>query len=122
MAVQIGRDDLLSPIKVRQSELRFEFDVDVNLDGDVPNFLGKFAQGPKHSRFVYLSSGRYARQADTCWARRAKLPLTMITREQIRKVLNKPGSCLETVVPGIGSDGGPTCASVKDIEWKAVEK
>jgi hypothetical protein len=43
-----------------------------------------------------------------------------ITKEQIEKALN--GSRIETTMPGVGKDGGPTCASVKGIEWKVVTK
>jgi len=119
--VQKGKDELLEPATSSDSGLSFEFEISVDLDGDVLNFLGKFAQGPKDSRFVYVNSGTYAGQHATTWARRAKLSLMSITRQQIQIAIDG-GSFIETTMPGIGRDGGPTCASVKGIEWKVVSK
>jgi hypothetical protein len=50
-----------------------------------------------------------------------KSSLMSITREQIDQAL-KEGSVIETSFQGIGKDGGPTCASVKGLEWKVVKK
>jgi hypothetical protein len=101
--------------------LRSNFEISVDAEGDALNFLGKFAQGPKDSRFVYVNSGTYAGQHPTAWARRAKLSLMSITKEQIQSAIDG-GSFLETTMPGVGRDGGPTCASVKGIEWRVVAK
>ena len=98
----------------------FEFDILVDVSNGRPNFVGPFAQGPKDSRFVYVNSGTYAGQNETCWARRAKISLMQIDKEQILEILNDPTSRLETSFAGTGSDGGPTCASVKGIEWKVT--
>lgn len=122
MCVQKGRDELLAPTMVTGSDMKFDFDLNVDVDGDHLNFLGKFAQGPKDSRFVYVNSGTYAGQNDTCWSRRAKLSLMPITRKQIEDAIAHPGSRIETAIPGVGRDGGPICAGVKDIEWKVVRK
>ena len=120
MRVQRGEDELLPPTK-HGSSLVFDFDVSVDISGGSPNFLGKYAQGPKDARFVYVNSGTYAGQRDTCWSRRAKLSLVPITKDQIEKAL-RTGSRIETTMPGVGRDGGPTCAGVKGIEWKLVTK
>lgn len=120
--VQKGRDELIQPTLVFESGLSFEFEISVDIAGDSLNFLGKFAQGPKNSRFVYVNSGTYAGQAETGWARRAKLSLMSITKKQIDDVIEDRKSVIETTMPGIGRDGGPTCASVKGIEWKVVER
>lgn len=120
--VQKGKDELLEPSSISDSALSFEFDISVDVSGDSVNFLGKFAQGPKDSRFVYVNSGTYAGQSDTAWARRAKLSLMSITKQQIQKAIEDRGSLMETTMPGIGRDGGPTCASVKGIEWKVASK
>lgn len=121
MMVQRGRDELLAPAAANQKELRFEFEIDVDVSDSGLNFLGKYAQGPKNVRFIYVNSGTYAGEHHSCWGRRAKLSLMIITREQVEKVIGFGSLLLETTIPGVGRDGGPTCASVKGIEWK-VEK
>ena len=79
---------------------------------------GPFVQGPRGQRFVYLDIGTYAGQAESCWSRRLKVPLTGITAKMIAA-----GDVLEARVPGTGRDGGPTCASVRDFEgWKPVKR
>lgn len=122
MQVQNGRHDLLPPQKVTTDSLAFEFDVTVDISGERPNFLGKFSQGPKDSRFLYVNSGTSAGQMDSCWTRRAKLSLMAIGREQIEQVLTDRDKLMEAVMPGVGRDGGPTCASVKGLEWRVAKK
>jgi hypothetical protein len=122
MQVQRGKNELLPACSMSDSKLTFEFTMSVETDGGSPNFLGKYAQGPKASRFVYVNSGTYGGQTGTSWGRRAKLSLMDITTEQIEDVIADPGSRLETRIPGIGRDGGPICASVKGIEWKVVRQ
>jgi hypothetical protein len=122
MLVQRGRDELLPPTVANQKELRFEFEIVVDVSEVGLNFLGKYAQGPKNARFVYVNSGRYAGEHHSCWGRRAKLSLMTITREQVEKVTGSENLLLETTMPGVGKDGGPTCASVKGLEWKVVKK
>jgi hypothetical protein len=120
--VQKGKDELLPPSSVSGSAISFEFDITVDITNDRLNFLGKYTQGPKDARFLYVNSGKYAGQPNTAWARRAKLSLVSINKEQVQEVVAMPGSFIETTMPGVGSDGGPTCASVKGIEWKVVSK
>ena len=122
MMVQRGRDELLPPVGAGVDELRFEFDITVDITDGELNFLGKYTQGPKDARFVYVNSGKQAGQGHSCWDRRAKLSLMTITREQIDEILSHNESLLETEMPGIGKDGGPTCASVKGLEWKVAKK
>lgn len=122
MRVQRGKDELLEPTTASSNAIAFEFEITVDMNGDRPNFLGKYAQGPKDARFVYVNSGTYAGQHATAWARRAKLSLMTISARQLKAVVDDPKCCLETVMPGVGRDGGPTCASVKGIEWKVVTK
>jgi hypothetical protein len=121
MIVQDGKDRLLAPSKTTSEELVFEFPINVDLSSGTPNFLGKFAQGPKDARFVYVNSGTYAGEHHSCWGRRAKLSLMSITRDQVEQAL-ADGSVIETRFPGVGRDGGPTCASVKGLEWKVVKR
>ncbi|MEO8574089.1 MAG: DUF5990 family protein [Pyrinomonadaceae bacterium] len=120
--VQKGKEELLEPASISDSALSFEFEISVDVGGDYLNFLGKFAQGPKGSRFVYVNSGTYAGQPGTAWARRAKLSLMSITKQQIQRAVEDLESVIETTMPGVGRDGGPTCASVKGLQWKVVSK
>lgn len=120
MKVQRGKDELLEPARSAATSLEFDFDITVDLSSGAPNFLGKFAQGPKDSRFVYVNSGTCARQIGTLWTRRAKLSLMSISKEQIETVVKSPGSRFEATIVGVGRDGGPVCASVKGVEWKVV--
>ena len=122
MQVQRGKDELLSAASAIEAELVFDLSVDVDLSSSEPNFLGKYAQGPKDARFIYVNSGTSAGQLDSCWTRRAKLSLMRITAKQIEEIIAVPGSRLETSFNGIGRDGGPTCASVKGIEWTVASK
>lgn len=121
MMVQDGKDKLLPPLESSAAAHVFEFPITVDLSAGSPNFLGRFAQGPKDVRFVYVNSGTYAGTSHSCWGRRAKIPLMSITREQIEKAL-AGNRVIETSFPGVGSDGGPTCASVKGIEWKVISR
>ena len=121
MMVQDGKDKLLPPLESSAASLVFEFPINVDMSSGSPNFLGRFAQGPKDVRFVYVNSGKHAGQHDTCWDRRAKLSLMSITSEQIERAI-KEGAVIETRFAGVGRDGGPTCASVKGLVWKVVKK
>ena len=121
MQVQRGKDELLAPGEATAKALVFDLEISVDLSGVAPNFLGKYAQGPKEARFVYVNSGTYAGQHQTRWSRRAKLSLMSITKKQINEVLNGKAARIETSFPGVGRDGGPTCASVKGVEWKVVK-
>jgi len=122
MDVQRGRFELLPPVQKTASELVFEFDIDVDLSSCSPNFLGVYAQGPKDARFIYVNSGTYAGDPGSAFGRRAKLSLMNITKKQIEGALASQSARLETSFPGIGRDGGPTCASVKGLVWEVVAK
>src|SRR5690242_1433856 len=110
MMVQDGKDKLLPPLESSEAAHVFEFPITVDLSSGSPNFVGRFAQGPKDSRFVYVNSGSYAGVSHSCWSRRAKVSLMSITREQIEKAV-EANAVIETSFPGVGKDGGPTCAS-----------
>lgn len=121
MLVQKGKNELLVPTRFGDDCIVFDLEITVDLTDDAPNFLGKFAQGPKDERFVYVNSGSYAGQAFTQWNRRAKLSLMSISMDTVESVIASPGSRLETTINGIGRDGGPVCASVKGVEWKFLK-
>ena len=111
--VQHGRHELTAPVRVTAGAIVFEFPVRVGArpNGE-PNFLGPYAQGPPDGRFVYVNSGTLAGQSDSCWTRRAKVPLTPIGWPLIDRARQQRG-VLEVSFKGTGRDGGPTCASVK---------
>lgn len=124
--LQRGRTDLVAPTRATEDEITFDLSVRVGArsPGGEPNFLGPFAQGRPADRFVYVNSGTYAGQADSCWSRRAKVPLSGITRELIDDALATPDGCLEARIEGTAKDGGPVCASVRPLDggWKVVDR
>jgi hypothetical protein len=123
MQVQEGKDRLLPPCETKQDRISFEFPITVDLSSGDPNFLGKFAQGPKDSRFVYVNSGSYAGQTGTQWNRRAKISLMKITSAQVHAILDSPGSKMEVTINGVGKDGGPVCASIPlaAVDWRIIK-
>ena len=112
--LQRGRAELVSRTRSDGQPLSFDFTVRARLspDGESVNLTGPFAQGPPAGRFVYVNSGTLAGQADSCWTRRAKVPLTGITRALVEALLASPGSWLEARIPGMARDGGPASATV----------
>ena len=112
-ALQHGRGGLVPPAQTAPAHLVFDFTVSVSGDrSQPPRLTGPFAQGPPASRFVYVCSGTSAGQADSCWTRRAKIPITSIGWELIDQLGRSPGSVLEAAIQGTGRDGGPACATV----------
>ncbi len=122
--LQKGKADLAPPSSDSDERLSFDFTVNIandQADGP-PNFRGPFVQGPPAGRFIYINSGTYAGQADSCWSRRAKVPLAGITWELIEKTLSKSGAVLEARIAGAAGDGGPACATVRLLEggWRVL--
>jgi len=116
-ALQKGRGNDYDTVQTQTSvgaDLVFEFTVDAK----GLNFLGPFVQGPVGQRFVYLGIGTYARQLDSCWSRRLKVPLSGITSAMIDS-----GRVLEARVAGTAKDGSPACATVKPFGgWKVTRQ
>lgn len=85
-------------------------------------FLGEFAHGPVTARFVYVCSGTAAGQPESCWTRRAKVPLSGLPEALVDQA-RATGAVIEAVIEGTGRDGGPACASVKLIEggWRVKQ-
>jgi hypothetical protein len=116
--LQKGRGSAYDIVQTQRSvgkNLSFEFSVTVKAAGKgaAPDFGGPFVQGPAGQRFVCIDIGTYAGQADSCWSRRLKIPLTGITAEMMA------AGFLEACVSGSGKDGGPNCATVKPFDgWK----
>jgi hypothetical protein len=110
--LQRGKQELVPAMRARPKEIVFEFTVRIGRrQTGEPNFLGSFVQGPPAGRFVYINSGTLAGQADSCWTRRAKVPLTGIPWDLIKRAL-AADSIMESRVAGTGRGGGPACATV----------
>ncbi len=124
-AVQSGRTDLIEALEQSAGQIVFEVPVRLGAarsDGK-PTLLGPVTQGTPASRFLYLNSGTRAGQAGSCWERRAKVPLTGITSQLIKRVQRSPGARLEARFMGTGRDGGPACATVPLLDggWRVTE-
>ena len=105
-------------------DVAFEFPMAVrdNRAGNLPNFLGPFAQGPAAARFVYIDVGTCAGQKGTSWSRRMKVPLDGITWTLVKKAIDKREYALQARIPGTAKDGGPNCATVTLLgDWELVK-
>ena len=113
--LQRGRSGLASCTEASGEQLSFDFTLRVHGDraSGPPNLRGDFAQGPPATRFIYVNSGTSAGQKDSCWTRRAKVPLSGITWDLIEEAVSKPGAVLEARIPGSAKAGGPVCGSVR---------
>jgi len=95
------REELVGQAISTGKDLSFDFSVRVALGGNgPPNFRGPSAHGTPDDRFVYVCSGTLAGQADSCWTRRAKVPLSLITRKLIEQARGKPSSRMEHAFQG----------------------
>jgi len=97
--LQQGKADLVPPSSDSGENVSFDFTVNIandQTDGP-PKFRGPFVQGPPAGRFIYINSGTYAGQSDSCWSRRAKVPLSGITWELIEEALSKSSAILEAL-------------------------
>ena len=118
-AVQRGRGELVAPKLTGEAAIHFEVPVRARGDGD-PNFLGPFVQGPRGGRFIYVNSGTLAGQAESCWTRRAKVPLGAISSSLVAQANAGEGRVLEACIAGRAGDGGPACATVPLLDggWR----
>jgi hypothetical protein len=123
MCVQRGRGELLAPIAATAAEVVFEVPLRLGtpLADGAPNFLGDYAQGKPRERFLYVNSGKRAGQTDSCWDRRAKVPLGGISWALIDQLRANKGHVLAGHVAGAAGDGGPACARVPLlVPWGVV--
>jgi uncharacterized protein DUF5990 len=122
--LQRGRAELVSPALAADPELSFDLFLRVGRRPDgQPNFLGPFAQGRPADRFVYVRSGTLAGQADSCWTRRARVPLARIDWALLDEIWARPGAVLEARIPGRAKDGGPVCATVRLSDgWRVTQR
>jgi hypothetical protein len=125
-ALQVGRGakfELAQKQRSTGKDLRFDVSVSVRATADPaqPDFGGPAVQGPKGERFIYISSGTYAGQLATQWARRLKVPLVGLTTAMVNRVMADRRSRLEARVPGTAKDGGPNAATVKPFAgWEVT--
>jgi len=126
LCLQQGKDALVPPSASSGGNVSFDLTVKIANDraGGPPNFRGPAVQGPPAGRFVYINSGTLAGQADSCWSRRAKVPLAGISWELIEEALSASGAVLEARIPGTAGDGGPACATVQLLDggWKVSSR
>ena len=124
--LQRGRDEVVTPVIADGSDIVFELSARLGEipGGSGPNFLGPFTQGPASARFVYVNSGARAAQWESCWTRRAKVPLSGIDAAQIEEALRSGDCVLEARIAGRARDGGPACATVPLLDggWRAVPR
>jgi len=119
--LQKGRGSAYETVQTQRSrgkDLEFEFSVGVKAGAGkaMQALVSPFVQGSAGERFVYIDIGTCAGQADSCWSRRLKIPLTGITMDMIAA-----RGILEARVSGTGKDGGPSCATVKPFDgWKSL--
>ena len=105
----------------KRGDVTFEFAITAaEAKNGEPNFLGEYVQGPSGRRFIYVDVGTYAGQKNTPWSRRMIIRLDDVTWPVIRRA-TEPGKRLEARIQGTGSDGGPSCATVRPIGgWNVV--
>ena len=120
--LQRGRSELIRPSHESAQSISFEVPLRVEVNGDgPPRLLGPFAQGPPAGRFVYVNSGKRAGQFDSCWDRRAKVPLGGVESSMIEEALASADVVIEAQIAGTGRDGGPACATIPLAEgWRVV--
>ena len=110
-----GNDyEVVQKQRSKSGDLTFEFTARVKEGKDgQPVLLGPFTHGPTDGRFTYLDIGTYAGQTNTPWSRRLKIPLAGITWPMIEQA-SDASVVIEVRMPGTGTDGGPTCGTVKE--------
>ena len=123
-AARSGRDGLVPPTHATDAHLSFELPVQVvgrRPDGS-PNLRGPVIFGPTTGRHLGVRSGTLAGQADSCWTRAAKIPLSGISWAMVETAAATPGAVIEARIPGTARDGGPVCATVPLLAggWRVV--
>lgn len=109
--IQLGAD----------ADLVFTTSITLKLrDDETLDPTGLHVNGPRNGRFLYVSSGTRAGQADSPWTRRAKISLEGLGAV-VPLALDLMPPVIEIVIDGIARDAGPVCASVEPVSpWKLV--
>ena len=113
--MQVGNKELLPPARQTGSTLEFDFALSVRTPtaSEPVRLGGPLVQGRPGGRFLYLNSGSYAGQANSCWSRRAKIPLDGIDPRLVTQAQSTPASRITGRLAGTGRDGGPICAATR---------
>lgn len=115
-ALQRGRSEIEQAQVARLGTLRFNFPVTLATAADgTPDVKGKHVQGKPGDRFVYITVGTRAGQADSPWDRRIKVPLRGIDK------VTRTGAA-QARIAGTARDGTPSSASVLLLDggWVAA--
>lgn len=116
LMLQKGKDGTTPPSSSSAAEVTFECTARARPMGKTIRWMGEYVQGPVTDRFIYVTVGKRAGQADSPWDRRAKIKLGSITPAQVRQIAEGSGRVLEARFDGVGRDGGPSCATVPLID------
>lgn len=121
-AVQLGRDELLPPVRVTRDSIVFEVPVELVLsESGAARLRGAAIQGPASGRFLYVASGTRAGDLRSQWNRRAKVPLTGLPEELLRATSAGEVVTVSAEIAGTAKDGGPAAASVPLLRgWDRV--
>jgi hypothetical protein len=123
-AMQLGRFDLLPPVKVTRGEVTFEVSLEIvaSKTGGA-RLRGAAVQGPKGGRFLYVNSGSRAGSSGSPWDRRAKVSLESIPLDRLLTSSADAVVPLYAEIAGTAKDGGPACASVPILRksWALVK-
>ena len=112
LAVQRGRDALVPPVRSTSEAVIFQVRAEVRTRPDGTSVLaGAEVQGPPAARFLYVTVGTRAGQAESPWDRRAKVPLSGIPAELLAAACTRPDVVLAARIAGRARDGGPACAT-----------
>ena len=110
--LQRGRGGAYEVVQKQRSkggDLIFEVPVTIKTGKDgSPDFAGPYVQGAAGERFFYINIGTYAGQTETEWGRRLKVPISGVLG------LVERYNVYSATIPGVGKDGGPSCA----YEWR----
>lgn len=123
-ALQLRDAELLSATETSTDAITFDFAIRCETlhESRPPRLLGSAVHGPPSRRYLYVNSGTRAGQTDSCWDRRAKVPLGAITPDLVAAVRNSTDCRLLVEIEGIARDGGPTCGTVSRLDdWRLVE-
>ena len=120
--VQRGGSELVDVVVSTDADLSFDLVIRAQpaANGDLVRFLGPFTHGPPAARFLYVCSGTCAGQLDSCWTRRAKIPLSGIAWPLVEQACATSNARLQARFDGRARDGGPACATIRLLDggWR----